>query len=226
MRGKRQVSIAVYVVVGFMAMNLLLPLWAHDAFYQRYYAYASFHPVTGASVLGDFAPIVADQLVLAAHHYWHQGRWYMLPIIYRSILRIQPQFIEWWSLLGWFYAFNIAASVDTDEAITDAVNDGIRVLQDGLKYHARSYELYFDIAWIYYKKMNDFARSYAYLVRAHKVEHSADIERLMALSLCRMGRVDEAEQVWLSLLETEPDNVFAKQELQALRESIHERMAA
>jgi hypothetical protein len=168
---------------------------------------------TAGAFLGELAPIVADYLVLEAHHFWHEGRWYMMPVMYSMIVNIEPAYIDYWSMLAWFYAFNNSVYVSDPAKKEELIDKGIATARAGLLYHDRRYELYFDTGWIYFKKKNDYGRAEMYLERARQYPHPSKVERLLSIALYRLGRTEDAAAVWEKYLEDHPGNTEAGQEL-------------
>jgi len=181
--------------------------------------YSNLHTIertafTPGVMLGDLAPIIADYLVIKAGHYWHEGRWYLMPVMYSLVLSLQPSYIDYWSLLGWLYAFNNTAYVPDTEKKEELVDKGIALLRKGLLYHPDRYELYRDIAWTYFKKKDDYMRAIAYATKAQQVSHPFDIERLIAMSYYRLGHHEEARIVWTEYIKEHPDSEVARKELE------------
>jgi tetratricopeptide (TPR) repeat protein len=174
---------------------------------------ASSSTFTAGAFLGELAPIVADYLVLEAHHFWHEGRWYMMPIMYSMIVNVEPAYIDYWSMLSWLYAFNNSVYVNDPTKKEELINKGIAAARAGLLHHDRRYELYFDAAWIYFKKKNDYGRAEMYLERARQYPHPSKVERLLSIALYRRGRAEEAAAVWEEYLRVHPDDPAAQQEL-------------
>ncbi len=163
--------------------------------------------------LGELAPIVADYLVIEAHHVWHTGRWYMMPAIYSMIVNVEPSYIDYWSLLAWLYAFNNSVYMNDDPVKRETVIDkGIEVARTGLLYHGQRYELYFDIGWIYFKKKHDYRRAVMYLNRARQFSHPIKVERLLSIALYRSQGKEAAVAVWEEYLREHPDDAAALRE--------------
>lgn len=140
-----------------------------------------------------------------------------MPVMYSLILSLQPSYIDYWSLLGWLYAFNNTVYVVDAEKKEKLVDRGIALLRKGLRYHPERYELYRDIAWTYFKKKSDYMRTIAYAKKAQEFTHPVDIERLIAMSHYRLGHYEEACMVWDEYLKEHPKSEAAHNELARLK---------
>ncbi|MFC1809374.1 tetratricopeptide repeat protein [Candidatus Omnitrophota bacterium] len=212
----RSIIVLISVVAILMFFNTYTSTWICDDIYWNIHAREASMP-SAHMLLGDFAPIIADYLVINAHHYWHEGRWYLMPVVYSLIVRIQPTYIEYWSLLGWLYAFNNSVYVTDENKKNALIKEGLHALREGLAYHFNSYNLYFDIAWTYYKKQSDLSTAIIYCEKALAYPHPIKVERLMSISLFRLGQTKEAERVWEKYLEEHPHNSVALQELKKVK---------
>jgi hypothetical protein len=149
----------------------------------------------GALVLG-FRKLVADMLWLRVDEFWHLGlASRMLPMM-ETVVTLDPHFIEAYALGAWHLAYNVAVTVHSTEEKMMYIDQGIGLLEKGIKNNPRSSKLYFEIGFtMYFVKLKDWEKSAYYLGEASKYEHEAMTERAYILALERMGKEEEAMAV-------------------------------
>lgn len=131
-------------------------------------------------VAGGFKGIAADILWLQMDEYWHRGEWpRMLPIL-RMITWLQPNFMEAWEVGAWHLAYNFYAYTKDEKLKKMFVQEGIRFLQEGIVKNKNKYDLYFNLAWIYYNKLQDYDEAIRYFRMAVFFKHPSYIDRLIA----------------------------------------------
>lgn len=210
-----------YHIIGLVTLlllvNILMPRWVCTSFYWDYRAAIAQNQYQGAALFGEFNAILADYCIIEADRLWEEGRWYAVPFVYRIILALQPAYISFWSLLGWYYAFNVSSYYAGTDKERAAIEEGVAVLRHGLRIHYAAYNLYFNIAWIYYKKLHDYKRAAQYAEKAREYPHPFSVDRLAALAMFRSGDRAGAEKLWESYLSTHPGNTAARTELEHVR---------
>ncbi|MBN1493386.1 MAG: hypothetical protein JW938_04500 [Candidatus Omnitrophica bacterium] len=216
---QRTIYILIVLIAAVGVFNITAQHMVCDDFYWSLSRANTtvFYP---GMLLGDLAPIVADYLVIKAGQFWHEGRWYLMPVIYTMVVNVQPSYIDYWSLLGWLYAFNNAAMVSDEHKEAVLIQKGIKVLQKGVAFHPAAYELYFDIAWTYFKKQGDLRRALLYLERAERHAHPLKVERLKAITLFRLGRHADARAVWENYVAVHPEDEEVRGELERLEKLV------
>lgn len=152
----------------------------------------------GAVLLG-FRVAVADVLWLQVEAAWHSGLVNrMLPLM-KTVVKLDPQFLEAYSLGAWHLAYNIT-SIKNDAAWKRMhIDEAIDYLEGGLRKNPRSSQLYEDLGFtIYFRKLEDWEQAAYYLQQGIQYEpHEPRMEREAALSLERLRKEKEA----LALLE-------------------------
>lgn len=152
----------------------------------------------GALLIG-FRHAVSDLMWLQVVAAWENGLVSrMLPLM-RTVVRLDPQFLEAYSLGSWYLAYNATNMEPTAAKKRALIDDATELLEDGLRKNPRSAQLYEDLGYnIYYRKLVDFAQAEAYLMQGIQFEpHEPRMERAAGLMLEWQRKEQEA----LTLLE-------------------------
>ena len=177
----------------------------------------------GALVLG-FRKLVADMLWLKVDEYWHLGLASRMFPMMETVVALDPHFIEAYALGGWHLAYNVTVTVHSAEEKIKYIDQGISLLEKGIKYNPRSAKLYSELGFtIYFIKLRDWEKAAYYMGEAIKYEHDPWMERLYAICLERMGEEEES----LALLEDydrrHPDFIAQRNMLARLRKKLDAR---
>lgn len=161
-------------------------------------------------MISGFEGIAVDLLWLHMDEEWHKGRWYeMLPILV-AITYIQPSFLQAWELGGWHLCYNMSV-YDKDEARSKKfIDEGIKFLKKGIVKNPVGYELYFNLGWVYYHKLNRYEEAIDYFKSAVRFKHPSYIDRMIAHAYRKLG--DEKSEMghWKKCLELYPDDEYNK----------------
>jgi hypothetical protein len=151
----------------------------------------------GALVLG-FRKLVADILWLKVDEFWHLGlAQRMLPMM-ETVVALDPHFIEAYALGAWHLSYNVTVTVHSAEEKMKYTEQGIGLLELGIKNNPRSAKLYTELGFsIYFIKLDDWEKSAYYMGEAIRYEHEPWMERAYALALERFGEEEQS----LALLE-------------------------
>jgi hypothetical protein len=174
----------------------------------------------GALVLG-FRRLVADMLWLKVDEFWHLGlASRMLPMM-ETVVTLDPHFIEAYALGAWHLAYNITVTVHSAEEKLKYMDQGVGLLEKGIKNNPRSSKLYSELGFtMYFIKYKDWEKSAYYMGEAIKHEHDVWMERAYALALERMG-TEETERQALAVYEEydrlHPEFIAQKSGIQRLR---------
>jgi len=174
----------------------------------------------GSLILG-FRSAVADLLWLKVDEYWHQGRMEMMLPMMKTVVMLDPHFIEAWKVGAWHLAYNAWVTVDTLEEKQAFVQKGILFLQDGIKRNPRNHELYFDLGFsMYFVKLEDYENAAHYIREADRYRPPEErwIPRMLLLAYERAGHYEEALKGWRRYLtEIDPESLPGKRALYRLR---------
>jgi tetratricopeptide (TPR) repeat protein len=146
----------------------------------------------GALVLG-FRKLVADMLWLKVDEYWHLGLVQrMLPMM-ETVVALDPHFIEAYALGAWHLAYNVTVMFNSAEVKQKYIDQGIHLLEKGIKNNPRSSRLYAELGFtMYFNKLRDWEKAAYYLGEGAKYEHEPWVERAYALALERMLEEEKA----------------------------------
>lgn len=113
----------------------------------------------GESTLGEVDPtsftmnlVLVGLRGVAANVLWHQANqqqerheWAKLGNTARSIILLQPHFINVWKYQGWNLSYNVSAEFDAVEDRYFWVKQGTRFLQEGVRRNQRVPDLYWEV---------------------------------------------------------------------------------
>ncbi|MDP8262126.1 MAG: hypothetical protein P9M13_02335 [Candidatus Ancaeobacter aquaticus] len=80
------------------------------------------------------------------------------------------------------------------------VDRGILFLKDGLQYNDKTYELYFELGWLYYYKVKDYKESLYYFKNAVGYKHPLWVDRMLAHAYEKCGDYRGAYATWEKVL--------------------------
>jgi tetratricopeptide (TPR) repeat protein len=171
----------------------------------------------GALVLG-FRKLVADMLWLKVDEYWHLGlAQRMLPMM-ETVVALDPYFIEAYALGAWHLAYNVALLFPSADEKMKYINQGIKLLEKGIKNNPRSSKLYAELGHtIYFRKFSDWEKAAYYLGEATKYEHEPWVERIYGIALERMKEEEKALAVFEDYDRRHPDHISHRLSLNRLR---------
>lgn len=181
--------------------------------------------VTIGAILGGFRSVVANILWLKCDEYWHQGRVFRLVPLAKAVVLLEPHFIEAWRITAWHLAYNMSVEAPTPEKAREYIEMGLKFLEEGIKWNPDRYELFFELGWTYYDKLNEYEKAAAIFQQAlqKKDEFGSRpptyIWRMIAHAYERYPRIDEAVRWWQIDAQVEPDHPVHRGALQ----TIHER---
>lgn len=178
----------------------------------------------GALVLG-FRKLVADMLWLKVDEFWHLGlASRMLPTM-ETVVMLDPHFIEAYTLGAWHLAYNVTATVYSAEEKIKYIDQGITLLEKGIKNNPRNSKVYSELGFaIYFNKLRDWEKSAYYMGEAIKHDHDPWMERLYALALEKMGEGERALEFMEDYDRRYPDYRAQKRTLARLRKKRDARL--
>ncbi len=163
----------------------------------------------GPTLLG-FADVVADGLWLVANEYFWNREYLKLVPLFRSITWLDPHYILVYRIGGWHLAYNVRYVIDcSEEKALEFVSAGIEFLKEGIANNPHKYDLYFELGWIYFEKVGNYQLAAEYFEEAVKLEHPAYINRMLAHSYQRSGRLRESFEEWGRIVEANPGDKTA-----------------
>ncbi len=159
-------------------------------------------------VAGGFKGLAADILWIKMDEYWHKGEWTrMLPIV-RMITWLQPNFLEAWEIGAWHLAYNFYAYTDDENLKKQFLSEGIRFLQEGIAKNKKRFDLYFNLGWIYYNKVEDFDEAIRFFRMAVYYPHPSYIDRLIAHAYRKKGDYANEVKEWKRAIKLFPSDDY------------------
>lgn len=147
-------------------------------------------------VIGGFKGVAADILWIKIEELWHGGKWFEIMPLLRAITWMQPHFIEAWELGGWHLADNLYAYAREMTDKERYIEEGIRFLKEGIAKNRDVYNLYFELGWIYYSKLNKYDEGVKYFKSATRYKHPSHIDRLIAHAYRKAGNIEAEYKQW------------------------------
>ncbi|MFC1668592.1 tetratricopeptide repeat protein [Chlamydiota bacterium] len=152
--------------------------------------------IINMTVLSGFKGIAADLLWIRIDDYSHAGQMYKILPLFEMVTYLQPHFILAWSVGGWHMSFNLYHHAHTKEDKNRWLQAGIAFLKRGIKYNHDNYRLYFDVAWIYFMKTDEYNKCIEYFALASEQNHPQWVEHMLAHSYEKNGQLKDALAVW------------------------------
>ncbi|GMV91553.1 MAG: hypothetical protein AMXMBFR82_13310 [Candidatus Hydrogenedentota bacterium] len=194
-----------------------------------------------ANMFLGFRKMAANLIWLQVDKLWHQGSVHRMIPMMRTVVTLDPTFIDAFLVGAWHLAYNITAQLDFTPyelrtykpEYQDWVGEredfyyaGVEFLKDGIRKNPRNYKLYFDLGFgIYEEKLENIPKGIEYLSEAIRLDHDRWVRRQLYRQLGEVGRYEESKAGWESYLEWQPDNKFSPRFIQLMDGAIKERDA-
>lgn len=194
-----------------------------------------------ANMFLGFRKMAANLIWLQVDKLWHQGSVHRMIPMMRTVVTLDPTFIDAFLVGAWHLAYNITAQLDFTPyelrtykpEYQDWVGEreefyyaGVEFLKDGIRKNPRNYKLYFDLGFgIYEEKLQNIPKGIEYLSEAIRLDHDRWVRRQLYRQLGEVGRYEESKAGWESYLEWQPDNKFSPRFIQLMDGAIKERDA-
>lgn len=172
-------------------------------------------------ILGGFRGVAADILWLRTDMYFHQGQWYKVLPLYRTITFLQPHFIQAWSVAGWHLAYNIYHEA-REEDKPKWLEAGLNFLKEGIIYNPDQYELYFETGWTYFHKAQNYDEAIKYFRRAIRFPHPDYIDRMIAHAFLKKGDIKQACEEWRRIVKLFPEDRLSQDWLKKVEAMLEE----
>ena len=163
-------------------------------------------------------------LWLRVDEFWHLGlASRMLPMM-ETVVTLDPHFIEAYSLGAWHLAYNVTVTVHSAEEKMAYIDQGIGLLEKGIKNNPRNGKLYSELGFmIYFNKLKDWEKSAYYMGESIKHEHESWMERAYILALERMGEEEKAFAVLEDYDLRHPDFIAHRQSMKRIGRKLEAR---
>lgn len=177
-------------------------------------------------IIGGFRGIAADILWVQIDELWHHGKWFEIIPLLRAITWMQPHFLEAWELGAWHLAYNLYAYAEGMPDREKYISEGIRFLKEGLAKNRNIYDLWFNLGWIYYYKLNHYDEGIRYFRGAARYNHPSYIDRLIAHAYRKKGDIEAEYKQWQYCLTIFQDDGYhiaiVKEHLQRAEDKLKE----
>lgn len=207
-RAKIRLSAIFFIMISFLALS----------FVQR--RIIDFRGMPGKLLLkpGEFAVLVAigglrgvaaDLLYLKSDRLWQEGKWQEMLGLFRAITVLQPNYVDYWSIAGSHLAWNLAFNAPNKQDKQRYIDQGIECFLEGISYNPDSYQLYFDLGFIYHHQVESYEQALElYRMAVRLPGHPTYMDRAIAHVLRKKGDLRGAYQEWLHLEKIYPDDEF------------------
>ena len=153
--------------------------------------------------------VMVDLLLVKAHAYWHQTRWYRIPEVFEAVTILQPEWSDGWVIGAWHMAYNVTFEILQSKIYTKQEkikkikwweNKSIKFLKSGLIINPNDPKIYFYLGWINYHKLKKYRMAIVYFNKTIKLkDHNKDAERLIAYSYEKLGFPKKALDILIRL---------------------------
>ncbi|MCC7493433.1 MAG: hypothetical protein IT204_13850 [Fimbriimonadaceae bacterium] len=148
--------------------------------------------VVMAALLGGFRRSAANVLWLQSDANWYEGRHYRTVPLGRLVTTLDPQFVEAWTVTTWHLAYNMSVEEKSADQAAERIREGIQFCEKGLPWNSTRYELYQEVGWTYYDKLQNYARAAEYFKLALDHPHPTFLERAIAHAYERIPDIESA----------------------------------
>lgn len=148
--------------------------------------------VVMAALIGGFRKSAANVLWLQSDANWYGGRAYRTVPLARAVVTLDPHFVDAWTVTCWHLAYNMSVEAKDPNEAADLIRQGIEFAEQGLSWNSTRYELFLEIGWTYYDKLQNYARAAEYFKLALNHPHPTFVERHIAHAYERIPDIDSA----------------------------------
>ncbi len=145
-----------------------------------------------AALLGGFRKSAANVLWLQSDANWFEGRYYRTVPLGRLVTTLDPQFVEAWTTTCWHLAYNMSVEEKTPDGAAERIREGLQFAEQGLPWNSTRYDIYQEIGWTYYDKLQNYAMAAEYLKKAIEHPHPTFLERAIAHAYERIPDIESA----------------------------------
>lgn len=145
-----------------------------------------------AALIGGFRKSAANVLWLQSDANWYEGRAYRTVPLARAVVTLDPHFVDAWTVTCWHLAYNMSVEAKNPNEAADLIRQGIEFAEQGLSWNSTRYEVYLEIGWTYYDKLQNYARAAEYFKLALNHPHPTFVERHIAHAYERIPDIDSA----------------------------------
>jgi tetratricopeptide (TPR) repeat protein len=176
----------------------ILPLWSKN-YAPKQAAPVGLSPEQLLVAFAGFREFLAGMLWVRADGFFHSGNYDAILPMLRLVTWLDPHNIDVYSTGAWHIGYNF-----TDEAQRSDrryIPLALKFLDEGIENNPNVWELYFEMGWMYFHKIQDPVNAVPWLQQANKFPDMIPARRhTLAHALFKSGRFDEAIDLWSRLV--------------------------
>ncbi len=197
-RGKLWVILALLFVVQAGLQWRILPLWSKN-YAPKQAAPVGLSPEQLLVAFAGFREFLAGMLWVRADGFFHSGNYDAILPMLRLVTWLDPHNIDVYTTGAWHMGYNF-----TDEAQRSDrryIPLALKFLDEGIENNPNVWDLYFEMGWMYFHKIQDPVSAVPWLKKANEFPDMIPARRhTLAHALFKAGRFDESIDVWSQLL--------------------------
>lgn len=210
--GKQTRTTLVLVILVLLVAQAFTQRWL-EPFWRKNYA-PKGHIVTGLSpeqllvALGGLREFMAGILWVRADGFFHTGNYDAILPMVRIVTWLDPHQVDVYSTGAWHMAYNF-----TDEQQRSDrryIAPALALLKEGTENNPRTYELFFENAWMYHHKVEDhYDRAAALYEQAWLRPDILPARRnMLAHAYEKDAQIDKAIDTWYRILEFDTQDLL------------------
>jgi len=172
------------------------------------------------AILGGFREVAATMMWAKVHTLWHQGKgtWYDSLYVMRSTTLLDPHWIEPWRVTAWHMAYNLYVETDDPAERAMLLDKAISALKEGISWNPEEVNLFIELAWTYYDKLDDYEQAAKWFRVVLHMPHPAYVDRLIAHAYERLPDIPKALDWYDYCLKRDPNDHIAQGAILTIRE--------
>jgi tetratricopeptide (TPR) repeat protein len=136
----------------------------------------------------------------------------------RLVTLLDPHWLEPWRVTAWHLAYNLYVETDDPELQQKYLQMGVDSLKEGISWNPDRYDLYMELAWTYFDKVEDFEEATKWFRAAMRYPHPEYVDRLVGHAYERMPDIPKALDAYDYCLKRDPQDETAKGATLTIRE--------
>ncbi|MFQ6132670.1 MAG: tetratricopeptide repeat protein [Armatimonadota bacterium] len=148
--------------------------------------------VIAGMILGGFRGTAANFMWIKMDQYWNSERWHDCLYVMRAVTWLDPHFIDAWKTTSWHLMYNMTVETEVEAKRQQYLREGIDVLKEGISWNPEVPDLYVELGWNYFDKMDDFDEAARWFGYALRFQHPDYVERLLAHGYERKPDIERA----------------------------------
>lgn len=145
-----------------------------------------------AALIGGFRKSAANVLWLQNDEDWHSGHGYRTVPLAKAVTLLDPNFVDAWVLTCWHLAYNMSVEAKDPDEAASLIRQGLEFAKGGIPWNSTRYEIYQEVGWTYYDKLQNYAWAAEFFKRAIEHPHPTFLERIIGHAYERIPDIDNA----------------------------------